>query len=125
MPFFGKSGTSRISSFSPSQFAGLLGSLIGTWDTICFDMIALCSSNLKRTESRHRFSLGFLYIINARRPRPFLQPRPQSGQLFARSHGPHFNAAVMIVPHPSRNLQDVRLTLDKPAETHALHTSTY
>ncbi len=88
-------------------------------------MLALCSSNLKRTDSRDHIGLGFLYVIHTCRPRPFLQPFPQSGQLLARSHGQNFNAAVMIVAHPSRNLQDVRLTLDKPAETHPLHAAAH
>src|SRR5271163_1391736 len=88
-------------------------------------MLELSSSNLKRTESRDHLSLAFLYAIDARRPRPFLQPFPQSGQLLARSHGQNFNAAVMIVPHPSRNLQNVSLALDKPAEPDTLDATAY
>ncbi len=76
-------------------------------------------------ESRDGLGLGFLYVIHPRRSRPFLQTRSQSGQLFARSHGQHFDAAIVIVADPSGNLQDVRLALDKPAEADALNTSAY
>ena len=37
----------------------------------------------------------------------------------------HFDGAIGIVAHPAGNLQDVRLTLDKPAEADALDTSAH
>ena len=78
-----------------------------------------------RVKSSVRLGVEFLYVIHSRRSRPFLQTRPQSGQLFARSHGQHLDAAIVIVADPSGNLQDVRLALDKPTEADALHTSTH
>jgi hypothetical protein len=38
--------------------------------------------------------------------------------------GQNFYVAVMIVPHPAGDAQDVRLALHKPAEAYALHTPT-
>ena len=49
----------------------------------------------------------------------------QPCQLLVCSHGQHFDAAVVIVAHPSSNLQNVRLTLDKPAKANALDTSAH
>jgi len=74
-------------------------------------------------ESHDRLGLRFLYLIDPRRSWPFLQTRSQSRQLLASPHGQYLNAAIMIVAHPPGNLQDVRLTLYKPPETDALHTS--
>src|ERR1039457_6806823 len=111
MPFFGKSGTSRISFFSPSQSTGLVDKL--------------SSSNLKRTKCRDRVGFGFFSALHARRSRTFLQSRPQLGQLVARSHGQHFDAAVIIVAFPSGNLQDVRLAFGKPSEANTLDTSAH
>ena len=47
----------------------------------------------------------------------------QSRKLIARSLRQHFDAAVMIVTHPSRDAEHVRLALDKPTETDTLDTS--
>ena len=60
-------------------------------------------------------------IIDAGRSRPFPEPRPQSDQLLGRTHGHDFHAAVVIIANASGNAQQVRLALDKPAKTHALH----
>src|SRR5208282_5508878 len=117
MPFFGKSGTSRISFFNPSQSTRLTGILV--------TIVKLCSSNLKRIESRNRLGVRFLYRIHPRRSRTFLQTRPQPGQLLACSHRQHFDVAVGIVAHPPGNLQNVCFTLDKPAKADALHTSAH
>jgi hypothetical protein len=48
----------------------------------------------------------------------------KSGKLVAGPLGQNFYAAVMIIAHPASDAQDVRLALDKPAEAHALYTST-
>jgi len=80
---------------------------------------------LKRIEPSHRLCLAFFYVIHPRRARTFLQTHSQSGQLLVSSHGEHFDAAIRIVAHPSGNLQDVRLTLDKPAKADALNTATH
>src|SRR6266852_8821288 len=69
--------------------------------------------------------LGFFYVIDPRRAWPFLQTRAHSSQLVARSDGQNFDAAIGIVANPSRNLQDVSLALDKPAEADALHTAAH
>jgi len=76
-------------------------------------------------ESRDQIGLGFFYVIHPCRTRSFLQPRSQSGQLLARSHGQHFDAPIVIITDPSGNLQDMRLALHKPAEADALHTSAH
>jgi hypothetical protein len=112
MPFFGKSGTSRISFFNPSQSTDL-GGILAT-------IVKLSSSHLKRIESRSRLRCGFFYVIHARRSRTLPQTRPQPSQLLARSHGQNFDAAIGIVAHPSGDLQDVCLTLNKPAKPDAL-----
>src|SRR6202790_686691 len=119
MPFFGKSGTSRISFFNPSQSTGSVGILVDI--LVC--ILRLSSSNLKCIESRDRFSLGFFYIIHTRRARPFPQTRPQPGQLLGCSDGQHFDAAIGIVAHPSGNLQDVGFAFHEPAEAYALDAS--
>src|SRR6202521_3942589 len=116
MPFFGKSGTSRISFFNPSQSTGSVGILVDI--LVC--ILRLSSSNLKCTESGDRFGLGFFYIIHTRRARPFPETRPHPGQLLGCSDGQHFDAAIGIVAHPSGNLQDVSFAFHKPAEAYAL-----
>jgi hypothetical protein len=50
-----------------------------------------------------------------------LQARSESGKLIGRTLRQNFDTAVMIIPHPSRNAQDVRLALHKPAEANPLH----
>jgi hypothetical protein len=45
--------------------------------------------------------------------------------LRARSHGQHFDRAIGIVSHPSGNLQNVRLALDKPAEADPMDAAMY
>lgn len=47
----------------------------------------------------------------------------QSGELVASPLGKNFHAAVVIVPHPPGNAQNMSLALDKPAETDALYAS--
>src|SRR5260370_3872395 len=74
-------------------------------------------------ESGDRLGLGFFYVIDARCAGPFLQTRPQAGQLLRCSTREHFDAAVGIVAHPSGNAEDLRLTLDKPAAADALDAS--
>jgi hypothetical protein len=76
-------------------------------------------------EARDRLGVGFLYIIHSRRARSFLQPRPQSCQLLARPHGQDFDVAIGIVPDPPRNVEEMRLTLDKPAEPDSLDASAH
>ena len=78
-----------------------------------------------RVKSSVRLGLGFLYVIHPRRAWPFPQTRSQSGQLLARSHGQDLDTAIVIVADPTGNLQDVRLTLDKPAEADALNSSAH
>ena len=45
----------------------------------------------------------------------------QAQQLVARSLGKYFDAAVVVIAHPSGNTQQVCLALHKPAEADALH----
>ncbi len=47
----------------------------------------------------------------------------QARKLIARALCENFHAAVVIVPYPSRDAEQVRLALDEPAESNALHTS--
>ncbi len=68
-------------------------------------------------------AFDFLDIVDAGRARSCAQPRSQAEQLFARSHGQHFHAAVGVVAHPAGDAQDVRLALHEPAKAHALHPS--
>src|ERR1700687_2142112 len=119
MPFFGKSGTSQISFFNPSQSTGL----VVIWVDILVCILRLSSSNLKGIESGDRLGLGFFYVIYARCARPFLQTRPQPGQLLGCADGQHFDAAIGIVAHPSGNLQDVGFAFHEPAEAYALDAS--
>jgi hypothetical protein len=44
-------------------------------------------------------------------------------KLVARSLGQHFDAAIVIIPHPSGNAELVRFALDEPAKSDALHAS--
>ena len=76
-------------------------------------------------EARDRLGIGFLYIVHSRRARPFLQPRPQSRQLLACSHGQDFDVAIGIVADPTGNVEDVRLTLNKPAKPDSLDASAH
>src|ERR1700691_898649 len=117
MPFFGKSGTSRISVFKRSQSAASINFSVGV------RILKLRSSNLKRIESRDWLGIKLSDPVYARRSRPFLQPRTQSSQLGARSHGQHLDRAIGIVSYPSRNLQNVRLSLDTPAEADPMDAS--
>jgi hypothetical protein len=43
--------------------------------------------------------------------------------LIARSLRQYLYASIGIIPNPTSDAENVRLTLHKPAETHALHTS--
>jgi hypothetical protein len=47
----------------------------------------------------------------------------QSRKLVARPLGKNFHAAIMIVPHPPGDAENVRLALDKPAKANALDAS--
>jgi hypothetical protein len=49
----------------------------------------------------------------------------EPGQLLARAHGQHLDAAIVIVTHPPGNAENLRLPLDKPAEANALDTSAH
>jgi hypothetical protein len=47
----------------------------------------------------------------------------QPGELIAGALGEDFDAAVVVVPNPSSDAQDVGLAFDEPAEAYALHSS--
>jgi len=47
----------------------------------------------------------------------------QTRKLIARALRQNFDAAVVIISHPSGDAEDVGFALDEPAETHALHAS--
>ena len=78
---------------------------------------------MKRIESGGRLGLEFFYMIHPRRSRAFLQTRPKSSQLLVRAYDQYLDAAIGIITNPSGELQNVRLTLDEPAETDPLNAS--
>jgi hypothetical protein len=49
----------------------------------------------------------------------------QSGELIASALCEDFNTAVVVVPNPTRDAEQVGLTLYEPAEAYALHASSY
>src|SRR5580693_9856902 len=112
MPFLGKSGTSRISFFSGSQFSRCWGAgfdiLPGSFDT-------------KSCQAGDRLGFDFLDIIHAGRAGSSAQARSQSEQLIARSHGQNFHAAVGVIANPTRYTEHLRFAFDEPAKADALH----
>jgi hypothetical protein len=79
-------------------------------------------SYLKRLEPRDWLGFGLGNSVDSRRSRPFFQPAAQSRQFFAAAYGENLNAAIGIIAHPARNLQDVCFALDEPAKADPLYT---
>jgi hypothetical protein len=77
----------------------------------------------KRCHAGDGFSVGNFHVINPRRSRSLAEPRVQPGQLLASSLRENLHRAIVMVAHPSRNLQDMRLALDKPAKANPLNPS--
>jgi hypothetical protein len=49
----------------------------------------------------------------------------QARELVAGSLGENFHSAVVIIANPSGDAEDVRLALNEPAKSHALHASAH
>src|SRR5271165_3196393 len=111
MPFFGKSGTSRIRCLSWSAFRLELGDNLP------------CSFNAKKTDSGSYAGFGFFNRIDARSPRSLPQSRSQARDLIACSLRVNLHAAIGVVAYPAGDQKNVRFPFHEPAEAHSLHAS--
>src|ERR1700704_3877389 len=110
MPFFGKSGTSRISFLSGSQLI-LLGS----------GMFSPGSFNAECGPVRIAYYREFINNVNARGTWPLLQLEAQRCMLLRAALHHQFHGGILVITDPTGYTKGLGFTLHEPAETNTLY----